>query len=174
MSHQTNSVIINKTTLKSFLDEQVDIYNRLDFIASDPVFIPHQFTKKEDIEISGFFAATLAWGIRKSIINNSTKLMLMMDNAPHDFILNATDTDYKPFKKFVHRTFNAIDCINFIQSLQHIYKNHGGIEKVFTDAIKMHEQKTITEPSHHHLANAINHFRNIFLNCNPLREAKNM
>jgi uncharacterized protein (TIGR02757 family) len=114
-----------------FLEESYLKYNHKSFIANDPISIPHRFTKREDIEIAGFFAATIAWGNRKSIISNAEKLMLLMDNAPFDFILNHSKKDLKAFEKFVHRTFNGKDCIFFIESLKHIYKNKGGLEAVF-------------------------------------------
>lgn len=114
-----------------FLDESYLRYNSHAFIDNDPVCIPHLFHKKEDIEIAGFFAATLAWGNRKSIINNALKLVTWMDHSPHDFILNHSKTNLKPFEKFVHRTFNGTDCLFFIKSLKNIYQNHGGLEAVF-------------------------------------------
>lgn len=117
--------------IKEFLDESYFKYNRANFIENDPIQIPHLFTKKEDIEIAGFLAATIAWGNRKSIINNATKLVRYMDFAPHDFILNHTKKDLKPFENFVHRTFNGKDCIFFLQSLKNIYQNHGGLEMAF-------------------------------------------
>jgi len=126
----------NVIELKKFLDAKVLLYNKPEFISSDPVSIPHLFTKKEDIEISGFFAATIAWGQRPTILKNARKLMHWMDNAPYDFILNHTDDDLSPFKKFVHRTFHGDDTIYFIKALQHIYRKHSGLEKVFTQAIK--------------------------------------
>lgn len=117
--------------LKDFLEEKYDTYNRKSFIETDPISIPHQFSKKEDIEISAFLTATIAWGQRKSIINNANKLMQLLDSTPHEFILNAKEKDLTPFKNFVHRTFNGTDATFFIQSLQNIYKKHGGLEKVF-------------------------------------------
>src|ERR1700747_3188125 len=74
-------LILKQSELKEFLDEKYDQYNRLDFIESDPISIPHQFTKKEDMEIAGFLAATIAWGQRVTIINNANKLMKLMDNS---------------------------------------------------------------------------------------------
>ena len=74
--------------LKSFLDEKVLLYNNKNFIESDPVQIPHLYTQKEDIEIAGFLAATIAWGNRKMIISNSHKLMQIMGNSPYDFVRN--------------------------------------------------------------------------------------
>lgn len=117
--------------LKEFLDEKFSFYNQQKFIDSDPVFIPHQFTKKEDIEIAGFLAATIAWGQRKTILRNASQLMSLMDNEPHCFILNFSAGDLKPFKKFVHRTFRGEDCTFFLSSLQNIYKNKGGLSTLF-------------------------------------------
>ena len=117
--------------LKKFLDAKVVLYNQPGFIEKDPVCIPHSFTKKQDIEISGLFAAVLAWGNRTTIINNCRKLMLWMDNAPHDFIVNHKDTDLKSFVGFAHRTFNATDLLYFIALLQYHYTRHQSLEDAF-------------------------------------------
>jgi uncharacterized protein (TIGR02757 family) len=118
--------------LKAFLDLKVAYYNQPHFIASDPLSIPHQFSKKEDIEIAGFFAATLAWGQRVTIINNARRLMHFMDNAPHDFILNHRPKDLEKMAGFVHRTFNYDDLLFFIASLKNLYQNQNGLEGAFT------------------------------------------
>lgn len=106
-------------------------YNRFGFIEDDPISIPHQFSKKEDIEIAGFLAATIAWGQRKTIISNANKMIQMMDGAPHDFIVNHTPKDVIKTSGFVHRTFNSVDLSYFFASLQTIYLRHGGLEKAF-------------------------------------------
>lgn len=118
--------------LKEFLDQKVAEYNRPDFITLDPISIPHRFSKKQDIEISGFIAATLAWGQRKTIINKCIELLGMMDNAPHDFILNHQEEDLKPFLHFKHRTFNDIDTLYFIAFFRWFYQNHESLEEAFT------------------------------------------
>ena len=123
---------MNKVELKEFLDKKVDQYNTKDFIESDPISIPHLFSKKEDIEIMGFLMSTLAWGQRKTIINNGKKLIQFMDNTPFDFIINHKAKDLKPFLDFKHRTFNGDDCIFFLQSLQNLYKNENGLEGAFS------------------------------------------
>ena len=122
---------MTKTELKEFLDAKVEQYNRPDFITSDPIQIPHQFSKKEDIEIAGFLSATIAWGNRKSIINNANKMMVLLEHSPHDFIINHQESDLEKLEPFVHRTFNGLDFITFIKSLQHIYTIHNGLEAVF-------------------------------------------
>ncbi|RAJ12643.1 TIGR02757 family protein [Arenibacter echinorum] len=117
--------------LKEFLDAKVEQYNRPDFLSTDPLRIPHRFTKKEDIEISGFLTATIAWGNRKSIINNSERMMELLENSPFDFIMNHQEKDLEKLQGFVHRTFNGEDLTYFIRSLNNIYKQHGGLEKTF-------------------------------------------
>ena len=123
---------LHKVDLKEFLDQKVATYNNPKFIDSDPIQIPHLFSKKEDIEIAGFLTATIAWGNRKMIINNSKKLMELLEHSPYDFILNHQESDLERFHSFVHRTYNSIDAIQFIKSLNHIYTMHNGLEDVFT------------------------------------------
>jgi uncharacterized protein (TIGR02757 family) len=133
-----------KTTpaLKQFLDTKVAQYNQPAFVEKDPVSVPHAFTKKQDIEIAGLFAAVLAWGNRTTIINNCTKLMGWMDNEPHDFIVHHKDTDLKPFVRFAHRTFNATDLLYFISFLKYHYSNHASLEDAFVPAKKYNEATT--------------------------------
>jgi len=152
--------------LKEFLEEKYREYNRNWFIDSDPVSIPHLFTKKEDIEIAGFLAATIAWGNRKSILTNANRLMQLMDNAPHDFVLNAKAADLKPLNAFVHRTFNGVDTTYFIKALNTIYKKHGGMERAFSAGIQKGDGD---------VANAISHFRALFFaGSHPERTLKHV
>jgi uncharacterized protein (TIGR02757 family) len=137
---------MNFTELKSFLDEKVELYNNPNFIESDPIQIPHLFSQKEDIEIAGFLSATIAWGNRKMIIKNSHKMMDLMGNAPYDFVMSHTENDLERMESFVHRTFNGQDFASFIRSLQHIYKNHNGLEAVFSKNLETESmQKSIHE-----------------------------
>ena len=122
---------MTKNELKEFLDEKVVLYNHPNFIESDPIQIPHRFQLKEDIEISGFLAATISWGNRKMIIKNGLKLMDLLGNSPYDFIMNHSDNQLETVSNFVHRTFNGIDCVTFIKGLKNIYENHSGLEAVF-------------------------------------------
>lgn len=161
-------MMLSRSDLHQFLEEKYKQYNRIDFIESDPISIPHGFSKKEDIEISGFLVATIAWGQRTTIINNGKKMMQLMDNSPHEFILNFSESkkSYSTFKKFVHRTFNGDDMIYFILALQHIYKNHEGLEAAFTKGFHK------SEPD---LKNAIIHFRNTFFSLpHPSRTQKHV
>ena len=137
---------MNKKDLKDFLDAKVIQYNHPRFIESDPIQIPHTFTKKEDIEIAGFLTATIAWGNRKSIINNAKRLMDLLDNSPYDFILNHQARDLDTLSGFVHRTFNSDDLIQFIKSIKHIYQKHHGLEAIFKKhAEPLSLQKSIHE-----------------------------
>ncbi|MBP6154621.1 MAG: TIGR02757 family protein [Chitinophagales bacterium] len=108
-----------------------DKYNHIDFIINDPIQIPHRFSKKQDIEIAGLFAATLAWGNRKSIVKSCTQLLKLMDNDPHQFILHHASKELKPFESFVHRTFNATDVLYFIAFLKQHYSQSDSMESLF-------------------------------------------
>lgn len=124
--------MIQNEKLKTFLDRKVDEYNRRSFIAADPVCIPHLFTKQPDIEIAGLFAALFAWGNRTTIINKSTELLALMDNAPHAFCLHHTDAALQNLLAFKHRTFNTTDLLYCIEFLKHHYTAHESLQTAFT------------------------------------------
>ncbi len=141
---------MTQAELKDFLDAKVIQYNEPKFIASDPIQIPHQFSLKEDIEISAFLTATIAWGNRKMIISNAQKMIDLLGNSPYDFIMNHKAHHLEAFDGFVHRTFNAIDLKQFIQSLNHIYLKYNGLESIFSTYSKegslqfaIHKFKTV-------------------------------
>lgn len=121
--------------LKPFLDEMADRFNRPEFIAHDPISIPHRFTLRQDIEIAGLFAATLAWGQRRTIIQSCERLLGLMDDAPYDFVINHRESDLLRMEKFVHRTFNATDLLYFISFLRHHYRKHESLETLFAVSV---------------------------------------
>ncbi len=126
----------NCADLKVFLDEKVVQYNQPFFIETDPIQVPKSFSEKEDIEIAAFLTATISWGSRPGIIKNAQKLMALMENQPHDFILNSSGSEQQTLNRFVHRTFNGNDCIYFVRSLENIYKNYGGLSSVFGEGFQ--------------------------------------
>ncbi|MEE9407208.1 MAG: TIGR02757 family protein [Polaribacter sp.] len=155
---------MNKVDLKEFLDEKVTLYNNQKFIESDPIQIPHQFAEKEDIEIAAFLTAIISWGNRKMIIRNASKMMELLDNSPYDFILNHQEKDLQNFNGFVHRTFNSIDLQQFVTSLQHIYKNYGGLEESLSIQGNSNTYQT-----------SIHHFKQLFFEVNhPQRTQKHI
>jgi len=149
---------MNQSKLKELLDLKYEQYNKFEFIASDPISIPHLFSKKEDIEIAAFLSATIAWGQRVSILKNAKRLMEYMDMSPYDFIINANTYDLDNFKKFAHRTFNGDDCVFFLKSIRTIYKKYGSMETVFNSGYN--KDNTIKS--------AIIELRNTFFNLSHL------
>jgi uncharacterized protein (TIGR02757 family) len=147
MSFKRSYKGLSATDLKEFLDEKADLYNRPSFIELDPISIPHRYTEKEDIEIAGFLAATIAWGNRKMILRNAARIMGLMDDSPFDFVRNHSESDLAGMDKFVHRTFNSEDLIYFIHGLRHIYFNKGGLENIF----EIHKTEHSLQPAIHEL-----------------------
>lgn len=148
--------------LKKFLDKKVNEFNNLSFIKDDPVCLPHLFTKKQDIEIAGFFAAMFAWGIRKTIINKGTQLFQLMDNTPYDFCLHHTDNDLKRLEGFCHRTFNDTDLLYFISFFKHHYSKSKSLETAFFN------QQTVANPNV--IETALNHFNDYFFSMEDVPE----
>lgn len=154
---------MNNNALRDLLNEKVALYNSPELISSDPISIPHQFSKREDIEISGFLAATIAWGQRTTILKNANRLMQYMDNQPYDFVMNAGADDLRQLSGFVHRTFNGDDCLFFVEALKYIYTQCGGLETVFSKGIS---------PLDSNVFNGIISFRDSFLQAPHLLRSR--
>jgi uncharacterized protein (TIGR02757 family) len=156
---------------KAFLDAKVAQYNQPGFIDNDPISIPHLFSKKQDIEIMGFWAATLAWGQRVTIIKKCKELITLMDGAPYDFIMNHQESDLEKLLSFKHRTFNDIDTLYFISFFRHHYERFDSLEDAFVtppsplkgehENNKLLNQKTSPLGGREAEA-ALNHFRSYF------------
>jgi len=129
------------------------LYNSVSFITDDPVSVPHRFSKKQDIEIAGFFAAIMAWGQRVTIINKANELMNLMDDAPFDFIKNHKEIERKRFTAFKHRTLQPDDVIYLIDVLQKFYLQHATMEDAFAKHLKSEDEDTFKALAgfHHHL-----------------------
>jgi uncharacterized protein (TIGR02757 family) len=152
------------TNIKALLDKKFRQYSNDEFIALDPIQIPHYFTKKEDIEIAGFLAASIAWGQRPVILKNAKKLMQLMEFEPYDFILNHGPADRVSFQNFRHRTMLTDDIYFFLESLQNIYQHHGGLEKVINKGYQNGGIK-----------NALIHLNEVFFSIDhPLRTHKHL
>ena len=118
--------------LKSFLDEKAELYNAPEFVENDPVQIPHRFSLKQDIEITGFLTATISWGNRKAIVNDAEKMLDFMEQTPYDFIRNVSLKELQTLEnRSIHRTFNGEDFKEFILNLKRIYNENESLEHLF-------------------------------------------
>jgi uncharacterized protein (TIGR02757 family) len=158
-----------KKEIKKILEQKVQQYNKIDFITKDPICIPHQFKKQQDIEIAGFFAAIFAWGNRTTIINKSKELMARMDNAPYEFCTSHHDKDLKKLVGFVHRTFNDTDLLYTIEFFKKHYTKHSSLETAFFNHHLTHQPMKDVEEG-------LNHFHSYFFSLEdaPSRTKKHI
>ncbi|RZK79600.1 MAG: TIGR02757 family protein [Pedobacter sp.] len=157
--------------LKDFLDIKSAQYNKPDFIKNDPICIPHLFNRKQDIEIAAFFAAILAWGQRKTIINKCLELFSRMDNDPYNFMLHHSDNDLKGLLGFKHRTFNDTDLLYFVSFFNMHYARHDSLEAAFLSPIDSHGGDTTPK-----IERSLNYFRSYFFSLDdyPRRTIKHV
>jgi uncharacterized protein (TIGR02757 family) len=155
-------MIDNSENIKTFLDQKVISFNHSAFIETDPIQVPKLFESKENIEIAGFLAATLAWGQRPTIIRNAMNLVTLMKNNPMEFLMETPEEDWDVFLNFKHRTFNGADCIYFLKSLKNIYLNHGGLEQVFIKGFQFDNS----------IFSSINYFRKVFFELDHIHRTE--
>lgn len=155
----------NNQFIGEFLQEKYLKYNTKAFITTDPVFIPHQYHVLEDIEISAFLTATLAWGNRVQIIKKAQEFLVLLDHQPYDFVMGATHNEMKMMRKFQYRTFLGPDTEYFLLALQNLYRHFGGLRTIFEGTFSI--SKTIYE--------VLIHFRKIFFSLpGPARTRKHV
>ncbi len=131
-----------------------DLYNRHEFIEKDPISIPHLFSKEEDIEIIAFLVALITWGKRESVIKAGKRLVELLENSPHDFVLHFQESDAQNFMSFVHRTFNHEDLISILKILQKLYQSGSSLRKLFEEAVIENDE---------HVGKGIIKLRNYFI-----------
>ena len=157
---------MKQAVLQRFLEQKMRQYGTPDFIPGDPVCIPHRYSRLQDIEIAGFFAALFAWGRRSLIIKKASDLLALMDHAPYAFIREHQPQDLKRFLGFVHRTFNTTDILYFIAFLQQYYQQHASLETAFCAGIA---------PADPTVENGLNAFyHRIFPGDHPARTTKHI
>ena len=117
--------------LKDFLEQKYSEFNTLQFIESDPIQVPHLFSEKGNIEIAAFLTSIITWGRRSMIIPKALEFMRMMGNQPHEFVLQASETEIRSIEKFQYRTFMGLDAVSFVRALKKLYGDYGGLYTVF-------------------------------------------
>ncbi|MDX9929835.1 MAG: TIGR02757 family protein [Bacteroidales bacterium] len=163
MVHEISFNGIGRDEMKEFLDEKHDLYNNTSFIENDPVSIPHRFDRLQDIEISGFLSATIAWGRRDLILRGAGILLEKMENAPHYFVTEAPEDEFEVLSDFVYRTFNGVDCVSFMKSLRNIYLNYSSMEDIIVEGMADDGE----------LTSGMRHLRKRFFSeCHPARSEK--
>ncbi|MBP7172713.1 MAG: TIGR02757 family protein [Cloacibacterium sp.] len=155
---------MNEKEIFAFLDEKAHEFNVPNYIDSDPLQIPHRFQLRQDVEISAFFSASIAWGNRKSIIKDAEKIMSIMGDNPYDFVMNASERHFKDVvNTSVHRTFNGEDFKFFVLRLRRIYTKYESLEKLF-----------LLRDNESNFYHSLHRFREEFIRDQPHRSHKHV
>ena len=156
------------TSARQLLDRWVREFNHPSFIESDPISIPHLFHRQQDIEISAFMTALIAWGNRKAIIHTAKQWMERMDHRPFEFVMNSNIREQRMVQKIIYRTFQGEDMMDLLFALKQSYTLYPSLEIPFAEGFKDqgaltgidHFRKHLLQFSHHshfekHLANPL-------------------
>lgn len=119
--------------LKPSLDEWVYRMEQPAYIDSDPIQFLHAFQDANNINVAGFFTATMAWGKRSIVIAKVDDFLSRMSYKPVEFIGNFTESDFEYLKGFKHRTFNDEDMYWLIKTIQSILKKHLSFESFWME-----------------------------------------
>lgn len=113
--------------VRNLLISEARRINSPEFIASDPVQFPRQFSDLRDIEITAFIVAAISWGKRTMICRDAHRLLEMMDFSPYNYMLDNAAMSL-PEKKNIHRTFFASHLQYYMRGLKRIYSRHSSLD----------------------------------------------
>lgn len=154
------------------LRAKCDAFERPDFIADDPICVPDRFRAgdPEDVAVAGFFAATIAWGNRRSIVADAQALLVRMDDAPAAFVRGAKEAEVqRAVAGWGHRTFKPEDAVGFVLALQQLMEEEGTFEAGFLRAFRAGEVRAPGPHPSDRFAAGIGGFRDAFLAGVPLK-----
>lgn len=154
----------DERNLKTYLDTLVRKYETSEFILLDPISIPHGFDDPADQEIIGLYAALLAWGQRKTVLNKLADLCERMNYRPLDFVANFSEEKGRQhLAGFKHRTFQPEDAFWLTHNLSLVLERFGSIEGAFS---------TFLDKSEGHVGSAIQGFSNLLFSISPETPAR--
>lgn len=114
--------MLSENDLRELLDSEAARINSPAFIGADPVQFPRRYSSTADIEIAALLSATIAWGNRKMICSDCNKMLALMDNQPHSYVLDEGYEDLPDMN--IHRTFFARDLRHWLRGLRRIYARY--------------------------------------------------
>ena len=119
--------------VRELLDSEAERINNPSFIDSDPVQFPRRFSRLQDVEITAFLSAIIAWGNRKMICRDAERLLSLMDYEPYKYVMDEGYEDLNPDMN-LHRTFFGRHFQYFLRGMKRIYDEFGSLD-AFSSAV---------------------------------------
>lgn len=119
--------MIIQPDIAELLISEAERINNPAFIAEDPVQFPRRFSQLQDIELTAFLSAIIAWGRRSMICRDAEKMLSLMDHSPYAYVMDEGYLDLDP-RLNIHRTFFAEHLQYFLKGMRRIYKDYGSLD----------------------------------------------
>lgn len=122
------------TDIVELLEAEAAAINRPEFIEDDPVKFPRLFNDLRDIEIVSLLVSSIAWGNRRSILADSSKMLSLMDYQPYKFMMEKgyEDLPTGDNRVNIHRTFFTDNLRRFLSGLHKVYEKHESLNDFVT------------------------------------------
>lgn len=113
---------------KQLLIKLAGKYEDMRYFNEDPVIFPRQYTKIQDIEISGFISAYLAFGNRKQIVKKCKVIDDMFEGKPYEWLMNRKYEKFKDNNDVFYRFVKYEDLHRIFGILFETYDCYGKLE----------------------------------------------
>jgi uncharacterized protein (TIGR02757 family) len=122
--------MVNKT-IKRHLDRLYKTFD-LRFLSSDPLLFVHRFKKKEDREVVGLIASSLAYGRVAGIKKSLENVLGVMGASPYLFTMRFRPrSQARLFSGFVHRFNTGEDIACLLNFMRQMIEEKGSIGGFF-------------------------------------------
>jgi uncharacterized protein (TIGR02757 family) len=125
--------VIDESSLKPMLDRLYSDFNYPDS-ATDPIQIVRRYQHRDDKEVVGFCAASLAFGRVASVLQSIERLVALMGPRPAEYVRRFEPArDAAAFKGLVHRWTRERDIVALLWILRQMLDRSGSIEGFFLE-----------------------------------------
>lgn len=129
--------------IKNVLEKLYGKYNRRSLIKPDPLQFVYRYSRRADMEVAAFLAASLAYGRVQQIEKSLTDLFGRMGNSPSEYVRNLDGKQRKELKGFKHRFTDGDNILDLLRLLQIVLNRFGSIEEFFVQGYESSDENII-------------------------------
>ena len=116
------------------------LYNKREYVNTDPIQFLYAYDSPEDREIVALIASSLAYGKVSMIIRNVKHVLDLMEGCPARFVTDGSREKFeKVFLNFSHRFTKGSDLAAMLDGIRIVKKASGSINSCFKESLKICE-----------------------------------
>jgi uncharacterized protein (TIGR02757 family) len=122
--------------MKAFLEGLYFVYNRRELVDPDPLVFLYRYDDLLDREVAGLVASCLAYGRVAQIMKSAEKVLAVMGQNPHRFLLR-NKRDLSVFlRDFKHRFTTGEQIAGLLARTSEALREYGSLEGLLSECLR--------------------------------------